>query len=141
MKSDIKEYLESEIQKDPSLRERLKKASVAIDVSTQIYNLRKLRGYTQQQLADKLGVSQSNIARLEDNDYEGHSLKSLSKVADALDAIPVSLLPREEATIVSVKLVSDIRPSVEEIIISDDSPSSNVQTNSARSESFSWGIL
>ena len=40
---------------------------------------------TQEQLANKAGTSQSVIARMEDADYDGHSLKMLRRIAEALD--------------------------------------------------------
>lgn len=36
-------------------------------------------------LADRIGTKQSMIARLEDADYEGHSLSMLQKIARALN--------------------------------------------------------
>jgi predicted transcriptional regulator len=41
-------------------------------------------GLTQQQLAERVGTKQSVIARLEDADYEGHSLSMLQRIASAL---------------------------------------------------------
>jgi predicted transcriptional regulator len=40
---------------------------------------------TQHQLADRIGAKQSLIARLEDAEYEGHSLLMLQKIARALN--------------------------------------------------------
>jgi predicted transcriptional regulator len=40
---------------------------------------------TQKQLADRVGTKQSAIARLEDADYDGHSLSMLQKIAGALN--------------------------------------------------------
>jgi ribosome-binding protein aMBF1 (putative translation factor) len=49
-----------------------------------IYTARKQSGLTQQQLADLIQTKQSVIARLEDADYEGHSLSMLQRIGDAL---------------------------------------------------------
>jgi transcriptional regulator with XRE-family HTH domain len=49
-----------------------------------IYNARTLAGLTQQQLAELVGTKQPVIARLEDADYEGHSLAVLQRIAAAL---------------------------------------------------------
>jgi hypothetical protein len=44
----------------------------------------------------KIGTTQSVIARIEDSDYKGHSLRMLRRVAEALDArLSVHLLPQE----------------------------------------------
>ena len=40
---------------------------------------------TQKQLADLIGTTQSVISRLEDADYEGHSLSMVSRIAEALE--------------------------------------------------------
>jgi len=39
---------------------------------------------TQMQLASLVGTSHSVISRLEDDDYEGHSLNLLRKIAETL---------------------------------------------------------
>lgn len=49
-----------------------------------IYDLRKQAGLTQKELARLIGTTQSVISRLEDADYEGHSLSMLSRIAAAL---------------------------------------------------------
>ena len=41
-------------------------------------------GLTQAELAQLVGTTQSVISRLEDADYEGHSLSMLQRIADAL---------------------------------------------------------
>ena len=63
------------------LEEEMANAQIAQD----IYDLRHEAGLTQQQLADKIGTSRSTIARLEDADYEGHSLSMLRRIASALN--------------------------------------------------------
>jgi len=54
-------------------------------VAQLIYEARTARGLTQKQLADRVGTKQSAIARLEDADYDGHSLSMLQKIAGALN--------------------------------------------------------
>lgn len=54
-------------------------------VARKIYALRKRAGLTQEQLAKLVGTTTSVICRLEDADYQGHSLAMLRRVADALD--------------------------------------------------------
>ncbi len=49
-----------------------------------IYSARTAAGLTQKQLADRMGTGQSAVARLEDADYQGHSLNMLKRVARAL---------------------------------------------------------
>jgi len=59
----------------------------SVDVAAQIINARKLSGLTQIELASKAKTSQSAIARLESGDYTGYSMKTLIKVALALNSM------------------------------------------------------
>jgi predicted transcriptional regulator len=63
----------------------LKDSSVNAQVSMIIYDVREQAGLTQRQLADLVGTTQSVIARLEDADYDGHSLSMLARIASALN--------------------------------------------------------
>jgi DNA-binding XRE family transcriptional regulator len=54
-------------------------------VARKIYALRKRAGLTQQQLAELVETTTSVICRLEDADYQGHSLAMLRRVANALN--------------------------------------------------------
>jgi ribosome-binding protein aMBF1 (putative translation factor) len=54
------------------------------DVASQIYKLRTQAGLSQRQLAAKVGTTASAICRLEDADYQGHSLSMLRRIAAAL---------------------------------------------------------
>ena len=55
------------------------------EVARKVYRLRRRSGLTQQQLAKLVGTTPSVISRLEDADYEGHSLSMLRRIAAALD--------------------------------------------------------
>lgn len=54
------------------------------DVARRIFDLRSRAGLTQGELAKLVGTTASAISRLEDADYEGHSLAMLRRVAAAL---------------------------------------------------------
>ena len=53
-------------------------------VAQLIYAARTKAGLSQAELAKKLGTRQSVISRLEDADYDGHSLTMLQRIAAAL---------------------------------------------------------
>jgi DNA-binding XRE family transcriptional regulator len=55
------------------------------EIARKIHELRTKAGLTQQELAERVGTSKSAICRLEDADYEGHSLSMLKRIAEALD--------------------------------------------------------
>jgi transcriptional regulator with XRE-family HTH domain len=53
-------------------------------VARLIHDQRKEAGLSQEELAELVGTTQSVISRLEDADYEGHSLTMLNRIAGAL---------------------------------------------------------
>ena len=55
-----------------------------LDVARKVYELRTKAGLSQAELARKVGTTQSVISRLEDADYDGHSLAMLRRIAGAL---------------------------------------------------------
>jgi transcriptional regulator with XRE-family HTH domain len=57
-----------------------------LDIPAQIKALRKFRGMTQKQLAEKVGTKQSAICRLERAQETNWELETLVKHAEALDA-------------------------------------------------------
>jgi ribosome-binding protein aMBF1 (putative translation factor) len=68
----------------PARTAEYERISADIDVACTIYRMRTEAGLTQRQLARKIGTTASVICRLEDADYEGHSLSMLRRVAAAL---------------------------------------------------------
>jgi transcriptional regulator with XRE-family HTH domain len=74
------------------------------ELARKIYDLRTEAGLTQRQLAKLVGTTASVICRLEDGNYEGHSLAMLRRIAVALDKRVESLPPGEtkpEARLIS----------------------------------------
>jgi DNA-binding XRE family transcriptional regulator len=55
------------------------------DIARKIFEMRTKAGLSQRELAGRVGTSASAICRLEDGDYEGHSLSLLKRIAAALD--------------------------------------------------------
>jgi len=63
------------------LRQLANDAVVNAEVAQLIHDVRTKAKLTQKQLAEIVGTTQSVIARLEDADYEGHSLSMLQRIA------------------------------------------------------------
>ncbi len=63
----------------------LAEAEASDTVARKIYQLRKRARLTQGQLAKMIGTTTSVICRLEDANYEGHSLAMLRRIAQALN--------------------------------------------------------
>jgi transcriptional regulator with XRE-family HTH domain len=65
-----------------------------LGIAAQVYNRRTQAGLTQKQMAGLIGTTQSVISRLEDSDYQGHSLAMLRKIATALNqSVEVRFIP------------------------------------------------
>ena len=73
------------VKDDPQRRASVEAERVNAQVARMIYDLRSDAGLTQKALAELVGTTQSAISRLEDADYEGHSLSMLNRIAEALD--------------------------------------------------------
>lgn len=72
-------------KRQPERLKALEEARADDEVARKIFELRKKAGLTQAQLAKMIGTTASVISRLEDADYEGHSLAMLRRIAAALD--------------------------------------------------------
>jgi ribosome-binding protein aMBF1 (putative translation factor) len=68
----------------PKLRRLTEKARINVAVAQLIYDARNKAGLSQAELAERVGTKQSVISRLEDADYEGHSLRMLQRIGTAL---------------------------------------------------------
>jgi DNA-binding XRE family transcriptional regulator len=69
----------------PQRMAELAEAEANDTVARKIYEIRKRAGLTQGQLAKLVGTTTSVICRLEDADYQGHSLAMLKRIAGALN--------------------------------------------------------
>ena len=92
-KTNFDSYLEENL-KDSDFAARFSEAGEAWDIALQLSALREGAGLSQKELAAKLNTSQQHISRLESPAYQGHSLRQLRKVAEALHArVRVTLEP------------------------------------------------
>lgn len=68
------------------------------EVAFQIRRLRESKGWSQKDLATKVGCSQQAISAVEQAGYKSHSLPLLRRIAQVLDAqVVVALVPRKAA--------------------------------------------
>jgi len=73
----------------------LEEARASAEIARRIYELRQEAGLTQAQLARLVGTSRTVISRLEDDDYSGHSLGMLRRIAAALDKrVEIRFVPK-----------------------------------------------
>jgi ribosome-binding protein aMBF1 (putative translation factor) len=69
---------------DSNRKEEYEREALNSEIARKIYALRTKAGLSQRDLARMVGTSASAICRLEDADYDGHSLSLLKRIADAL---------------------------------------------------------
>ena len=69
----------------PERLKDLEEARANDEIARKICELRTAAGLTQTQLAKLIGTTASVICRLEDADYEGHSLGMLRRIGAALN--------------------------------------------------------
>ena len=83
--SDAGAILDRMMGSDPGMVRLVEDARTNAEVAQLIYDARTNAKLTQKELAHLIGTTQSVIARLEDADYEGHSLSMLNRIAAALE--------------------------------------------------------
>jgi transcriptional regulator with XRE-family HTH domain len=81
---NLADVIREKLAANPDLAARVAEERLNADLASELYALRTAAGLTQRQLAERVGTHQSVIARLEDADYDGHSLKMLDRLAEAL---------------------------------------------------------
>lgn len=75
--------------KDKDAREAYVASRVATAIGVRIFNMRKKRGWTQAELAQRAGMKQARISVLEQADYENFSFSTLRRIAAAFDVAVV----------------------------------------------------
>jgi len=73
-------FVAGDPERERSFDEELERA----EISRKLYDLRSKAGLTQRELAKLVGTTASVISKLEDADYEGHSMSMLRRIAHAL---------------------------------------------------------
>jgi ribosome-binding protein aMBF1 (putative translation factor) len=96
--SDAVAILDRMAGESPDLRRLTEEARINAAVAQLIYAARTKAGLSQADLAERIGTRQSVISRLEDADYEGHSLSMLHRIAAALgQCIEIRFLAQTKA--------------------------------------------
>ena len=95
MTSDALKILHRRYYKNnPERLAELEKAFINDDVARKLHELRTEAGLSMRELAEMVGTTASVICRLEDAEYEGHSLSMLNRIASALNMrVKVDFVP------------------------------------------------
>jgi predicted transcriptional regulator len=83
--ADALEIMDRLTGNSPEMADLLEQERANLDIARKIYELRTKARLSQAELAKKVGTTQSVISRLEDADYDGHSLAILRRIASALE--------------------------------------------------------
>lgn len=69
-------------------------AHIVSRIAAQVHVIRKQRGWSQNELADKAGMAQERVSKIESADFESVTLKTLNKFAEAFDVqLHVAFVP------------------------------------------------
>lgn len=85
MFSDLRETLLLRLRRGRKARETFVESHITKSIAFQIRAMREHLGWTQQELAEKIGSNQNAVYRLESTDYGKATLTTLKKVAAAMD--------------------------------------------------------
>lgn len=78
-------YVNEQSKRDPRVAKALEQARTEVRLAVMIVRLREARGWSQRQLAEKTGIKQPQIARIEKGRHLP-TIDTLWKLADALGA-------------------------------------------------------
>ncbi len=74
-----------------------------VEIAQKIYELRTRAKLSQAELAQRIGTKQSVISRLEDAEYNGHTLKMLEKIALAVHCyLTVDFIPQDDKFVLAM---------------------------------------
>jgi len=85
-KSDFMKWIDHQVDTDADLRRKVEESLNEMMIEQKLAALRAQRGMTQAQLAERLGVSQPHIAKLEAGRAKNIELNTLCRWATALGA-------------------------------------------------------
>lgn len=93
-KSDFMKWVDQQVDSDADLKRKVEEYLNEMMIEQKLAALRSQRGMTQTQLAQRLGVSQPHIAKLEAGRAKNIELQTLCRWATALGAkLTVDVVP------------------------------------------------
>ena len=82
--TSVREWIDLELARDPKFRREVEETLMGLRIEQDLAALRELRGVTQAQLAQMIGVKQPVIARLESGRAQNIGIRTLVRIATAL---------------------------------------------------------
>ena len=83
--TSFKDFLQDQFKDDKNLEKDFYKGLEKTRIAIEIAAAREKAGFTQTELARRVGTSQSAIARMENTDYQNYSIRTLRKIAEVLE--------------------------------------------------------
>jgi predicted XRE-type DNA-binding protein len=93
------EQWRAELRADPEYQRIYEEEAAKGELWLQLVEARQAAGLTQQQVAERMGVSQAQVARIEKAGYDAYTLRTLRRYLDALGdefTLEVAVRSREE---------------------------------------------
>jgi predicted transcriptional regulator len=81
----LQEAYQEIIGDDPRRQSDFEQELINVEAAQLLYDMRTKAGLSQRALAKRVGTTASAICRLEDADYEGHTLAMVRRIATALN--------------------------------------------------------
>jgi DNA-binding XRE family transcriptional regulator len=91
-KLDVQEYIDKLSKSDPEFAIAWERSKIEHKILGDLINIRKEKGLSQAELAERSGYKQQTISRIEKN-RTNLTLKTLSGLLDALD-VDIQFVPR-----------------------------------------------
>lgn len=73
-----------ELRADPEYQKVYEEEAAKSELWLQLADARRAAGFTQKQMAERLGVSQAQVARIEKEGYDAYTLTTLRRYVEAL---------------------------------------------------------
>jgi transcriptional regulator with XRE-family HTH domain len=83
--TSFKDFLQDQFKDDKNLEKDFYKGLEKTRIAIEIAAAREKAGLTQTELARRVGMSQSAIARMENTGYQNYSIRTLRKIAKVLE--------------------------------------------------------
>ena len=90
---DVQNIIKKELAKDSEFKEIWENSRMEYDILGQLIKLRRKKGLTQKELANKIGKKQQVISRIEHKEHSP-SLETLCGLAKALD-VEIKIIPKQ----------------------------------------------
>lgn len=91
----LNEFLDQQMQ-DPELKKEYEKIQPEMDIIRAIVDARVSNNLTQKELADRTGINQADISKLE-NGTRNPSLRLLQRLADGMDMVlKIEFIPKSK---------------------------------------------